>query len=73
MPSNEDVRLLRDVVRERFLYGASNAIVLALEGMKWLLGETDDTTIDRAFLEQELQAWIDYRREEQEAYDRRTS
>lgn len=43
---SEDIVLLRDCVRHRFMHGYGNAIVLALEGFKWLLGEESAVTRD---------------------------
>ena len=49
----EDVRLLRDVVSARFRNQSSggNAIVCALEGFHWLLGE--ESAVDQEFLRNE--------------------
>jgi hypothetical protein len=54
----DDVELLLYVVRARFLNldaDKSNAIVLAIEGLKWLAG--DDSMVTRASLEQEEAYW----------------
>lgn len=50
-----DVQLLSDVVRYRFRNQVSNAIVCAIEGFNWLLGE--ESSVDREFLEAELALW----------------
>lgn len=53
-----DVALLFTVVRARFLNldsQESNAIVLALEGLKWLID--DESAVTRASLEQEHAYW----------------
>lgn len=56
-----DVELLLDVVRERFLNmdaTESNAIVLAIEGLRWLVGE--DSAVSRVSLEREQAHWKEY-------------
>lgn len=47
----DDVVLLRQVVVARFMDGEPNAIVCALEGFKWLLGE--ESVVTRVSLEEE--------------------
>jgi len=53
-----DVQLLNDVVRYRFRDGQTNAIVCAIEGFNWLLGE--ESVMDREYLKKELAAWKEY-------------
>lgn len=56
--SKSDVELLLRVVRERFLNldaAQSNAIVLAIEGLRWLVGE--ESAVTRASLAQEDAHW----------------
>lgn len=53
-----DIALLLSVVRARFVNmdsAESNAIVLAIEGLRWLLGT--DSAVSRTELEQELAYW----------------
>ena len=49
--NNTDIQLLRACVFQRFLDGHSNAIVLALEGFKWIRGE--ESAVTRESLEEE--------------------
>lgn len=53
-----DVELLLSVVHERYLnldLDKSNALVLALEGLRWLVG--DESSVTRAELEAEDAYW----------------
>lgn len=48
----EDVALVQRVVRGRFLHGSPNAIIGALEGLKFLLSP-DESAFTRELLEEE--------------------
>ncbi len=59
--SRADVALLLRVVRARFLNmdpTESNAIVLAIEGLRWLAEE--ESVVSRASLEAEEAYWVDH-------------
>jgi len=56
MPEPTELEMLRDVVRWRFVSGASNAIVMALEGMDYLTG-VDSSSVTAESLRAEYDAW----------------
>lgn len=47
-----DVQLVLDVIRQRFRDGSPSTLVLALEGLKWLL-DPSESIVTRASLEAE--------------------
>lgn len=56
MKKDADIKLLRECVLHRFMAGPEqNAIVLALEGLKWLLGE--ESVVTRQSLQAEKETY----------------
>lgn len=49
-----DVHLLLTCVRRRYLAGDHTAIILALEGLKWLAGDESQMTRERLQREEEV-------------------
>ena len=47
----EDLELLYKVVRAKYMDQRSSAIILALEGMKWLLGGEYESIVTRESLQ----------------------
>lgn len=48
----DDVCLLQEVVHARFIAGEGNAIVLALEGFKYLMGDPDSAVTRDSLLKE---------------------
>jgi hypothetical protein len=59
-PERERIWLVREVVKARFMNQdhSGNAVVAALKGLAWLLGEESDN-FDEAFMLKELEYWRD--------------